>query len=544
MSESVRKIVFRDIIIYFILALVVCILSVGAISIYSYFNFKTLTNHESRTAITTSFAYEKQNLQYVNSLHSVWTQAYENIVLKYNDQWVRDNIGNDVGKVFGIDLVVIMDDKGTMDFISNRGNSVGEDVQRKAQMVLFDFMQSKRTTRFNVGVIADVAELHDRPYLITIAEIQPSYDASVRVESGKQPKFLILAQNLDATVVRNLKKFTQINSLNFVYSLEKENLKDMNSFNIENDIKTIGYFVWEPSDSAKAILSQIVPVSSVTFLILVVLTALIAMNVLRAAVSYDQLITNLRAASLDLKSARDIAERSSENKSTFLATMSHELRTPMNGIIGMLSLLRDTDMDKEQTGYVNTIESSSSSLMKLIDDILEFSQSEIKEQETHIEPTDLRALVTEIQGLLQPVAVQKRLRFDIFFSQSVPKYIDTDPVRFRQVLLHLTSNAFKFTDEGHVRINVNIAPLDDDYDELIVQVIDTGVGMNSSVRENLFKEGFSKEAIDSNVSGQSLGLGIASNLVKLLGGKMNCESNPGQGSVFWFSLPLSKDKTQ
>ena len=543
MAITVRQVIFRDLILYFALALFVCILSVISIGFYSYYNFKDLTNKESTNALQTSFAYEKENLGYINTLHSVWTKAYENIVLTFNEKWTEDNIGNDVSKVFGMDLALILEDDGTVIFGASRGTIIDKKTLLPFKEFLGNWIQSHHTTRVNTGVIKSVIVLGEKSYLASIAEIQPSYDASVRLEIGRKSKFLFLAQDIEKTLVRSLRKFTNIDSLKFTMERNAGNLPSgLNFFVVKSNDEAVGYFLWEPAESAKAILSQLVPVSVIVFLILIILAILIGMNMLSVGTSYDKLISNLRITTHDLGIARDAAEKSNHEKSNFLATMSHEIRTPMNGIVGMLSLLRETELSQRQIAYVNTIQSSSSSLMKLIDDILEFSQSEQKEQKAFLSPVNIREIVTEIQGLLQPVAIQRDLKFETFFSQSVPALVKTDGVRFRQILLHLTSNAFKFTHVGHVRINVNTAPLDAKNYELIVQVIDTGVGMNESLRTTLFTDTFSRDAINVDSTHQSLGLGIAKNLVNLLHGKIDCESTLGQGSVFWFALPIEKEE--
>lgn len=541
MAVTVRQIIFRDLLLYFALALFVCILSVLSIGVYSYYNFKELTNQESTNALNTSFAYERENLGYINSLHSIWTRAYENIALNYDEKWIANNIGNDVSKTFGMDLALILEETGKVVFGASRGILIEEATLRSFDEPFANWIQAHRTTRFNMGVLKGVIVLGGKPYLAAIGEIQPSYDASVRLEVGRKPKFLFLAQDIEKTLIRSLRKFTTIDSLSFTMNTQTHQDKGLNSLPVTDTAGIIGYFLWEPAESAKAILSQIVPVSLIVFLILIVLAALIGTNMLRVGTSYDRLISNLRMTTQDLGIARDKAEKSSREKSNFLATMSHEIRTPMNGIVGMLSLLRETEMSQRQIAYVNTIQSSSNSLMKLIDDILEFSQSEQKEQKAFLSPVNIREIVTEIQGLLQPVAIQRDLKFEIFFSQSVPTLVNTDAVRFRQILLHLTSNAFKFTSVGHVRINVNTAPLDQKRYELIVQVIDTGVGIPDALRVTLFTETFSRDVINADATHQSLGLGIAKNLVTLLGGKIDCDSTTGQGSVFWFAIPIEKE---
>lgn len=542
MAITVRQVIFRDLILYFALALFVCILSVISIGVYSYYNFKDLTNQESTNALNTSFAYEKENLGYINTLHSIWTKAYENVVLIFNEKWAEDNIGNDVSKVFGMDLALIIDDNGKTIFGASRGVRIDDQKLRAFDDTFANWIQSHRTTRFNTGVIKGVIVLGNKPYLASIGEIQPSYDASIRLEAGRKSKFLFLAQDIEKTLTRSLRKFTNIDSLKFIHGITFSSIPSgMNSLPVKSVDETVGYFIWEPAESAKAILSQLVPVSIIVFCILIILAILIGTNMLRVGTSYDRLISNLKITTHDLGIARDEAEKSSREKSNFLATMSHEIRTPMNGIVGMLSLLRETELSQRQIAYVNTIQSSSNSLMRLIDDILEFSQSEQKEKKAFLSPVNIREIVTEIQGLLQPVAIQRDLKFEIFFSQSVPTLVKTDGVRFRQILLHLTSNAFKFTSVGHVRINLNTAPLDEKNYELIVQVIDTGVGMPENLRANLFTDTFSRDAINVDATQQSLGLGIAKNLVNLLKGKIDCDSTIGQGSCFWFALPIEKE---
>lgn len=525
---------------YFAMALILCLLSIISIGIYSYINFKELTNQESTSAIKTSFAYEKENLGYINSLHSVWTQAYENIVLKFNKKWVDDNIGNDVSKVLGMDLAAILNDRGEVEFAASRGDIKNQTECQAITPPLMDFLKRNKSTKFNLGIVKELLMINEKPFLVSIGELQPSYDAAARLESSQKQQYLVFAQEIDTTIVHNLRTFTNIESIYFSHTKDSSKEKKLNFLEVSNEKENLGYFLWEPAESAKAILREILPISGITLVALIILASLISMNVLRAASAYDTLISDLHLTTRDLELARDIAEKSSYEKSKFLATMSHEIRTPMNGIVGILSLLRETALSQQQTAYVNTIQASSNALMKLIDDVLEFSQSEKKEQTAFIQPVNIREIVSEIQGLLQPVAIQRGLRFETFFSQSVPLMVETDAVRFRQILLHLTSNAFKFTQVGQVRINVNTAPLEGKNYELIVQVIDTGLGIPEAIQETLLSDSFSAEALNADSRGQGLGLSIAKNLVKLLLGKIGCESKMGQGSVFWFSLPIKK----
>lgn len=547
MATSVKQVVFRDIILYFALAVTICVISVIFTGIYSYIHFRELTNKESANALEASFAYESSNLKYVNSLHSIWTQAYESIVLKPDAKWIQDNIGDDVSKTFGMDIAAVVTEGGTVEYAFSRGRAMDIKEKEEISAPLMNLLQRNRSTKFNVGIVSEIMRIGESVFVLSIGEIQPSYDQSTRAERPKKQKYLVLGQNIDRSIVNSLKKFSMIESLKYVPALRREYVEgDYNTMEIKNEHSDVifGYFVWEQGMDARAIITQIVPGSLIALIVLIVLAALVSFNVSRAAQGYDDLISDLKLTSADLLLAKNAAERSSKEKTNFLATMSHEIRTPMNGIVGMLSLLRETEMSQQQIAYVNTIQSSSDSLMRLVDDILEFSQSENKEQKAYISSFKVRELVGEIQGLLQPIAVQKNLKFEVFFSQAVPTFIETDPVRFRQIILHLTSNAFKFTKVGHVRINVSIAPLNEDKHELVVQIVDTGLGISESIQQTLFTDAFSSETLNSKNSGQGLGLGIAKNLVTVLGGKIGCESHQGQGSIFWFSIPIKIGKEE
>jgi len=526
-------------IVYFALALLICLASIIFISVYSYHNLKSLSNQESQSALKASFAYEMENLGYINSVHSVWTQAYENIVVEDNKMWIDSNIGEDVSKTFGIDLALILNDKSEIVHAYARGDPIGKQNQQIYEIGLAQFLSQHHTSKFNIGVIKEPMLLGDKPYIISVGEIQPSYDKATRIDSGKKTHYLVLGQEIDRSLITSLKKFSLIEELEFhVTSSTKDKPDSETTFDVQSERAYLGYFTWRATNQASKIFTQILPISISALIILVSLAALVVYNVSTAASGYDNLLTSLRTTTDDLRVAKTVAERSSHEKSKFLATMSHEIRTPMNGIVGMLSLLKETELSDQQISYVNTIENSSNALMKLIDDVLEFSQSESKEIKAFLAPVNIREIVSEIQGLLQPIAMQKSLKFEVFFSQNVPKLVETDPVRFRQILLHLTSNAFKFTKVGQVRINVSVAPLDRERFELIVQVIDTGIGISKAIQETLFSDFFSTNALNEGGTKEGLGLGIARNLVMLLKGKIDCESKLGQGSIFWFSIPI------
>jgi len=255
----------------------------------------------------------------------------------------------------------------------------------------------------------------------------------------------------------------------------------------------------------------------------------------------QQEITERKVISEELQRAKELAIKESRAKSIFLANMSHEIRTPMNGVIGMTNILRETNLTDEQKEYLEIIEISGSNLLSIINDVLDFSKIEAGQVELENIAFNLRHNIEEVIKMIHLRAQGKGLKLFLTVSSELPDVMKGDPVRLKQIVMNLASNAIKFTNEGS--INIEIEPVWQNESQLFVKcrVIDTGLGISVKGQEKLFKE-FSQTDLSTTrkYGGTGLGLKIAYDLVRLMGGEIGVESEEGRGSVFWFTAVFGK----
>ncbi len=253
-------------------------------------------------------------------------------------------------------------------------------------------------------------------------------------------------------------------------------------------------------------------------------------------------VTDDRRREAELENARQEAVIALQAKSDFLANMSHEIRTPMNGVIGMAEILSRTTLDERQHQCVNTIMSSGTALITIINDILDFSKFEAGKIELDPVSFDLRSAIEDVATLMSSRAEDKKLELITHFQTDLPEWVVGDAGRIRQIVTNLVGNAIKFTEEGHVLIEIAGA-VENDLANLKVSVTDTGIGIPPEKRRHIFEK---FEQVDNSSTrrygGTGLGLAISKKLVELMGGEIGIDSTLGEGSTFWFTLKVPVDQ--
>ncbi|MEA2753883.1 MAG: hypothetical protein QOJ54_172 [Aliidongia sp.] len=250
-------------------------------------------------------------------------------------------------------------------------------------------------------------------------------------------------------------------------------------------------------------------------------------------------VTAARAVDDVLRAAKDGAEAANRAKSEFLSMMSHEVRTPMNGVLGMIRVLVTTDLSAQQQKYVDTARSSAEALLAILDDILDFSKLEAGRLVLETVTVDLEEFAESILAIMRPLAQEKSCILELERDPDLPRWIETDSTRLRQIILNLLGNAVKFTEKGVVVLRLALRPEAAGEAILLVSVKDNGPGIAPEVLPSLFSRFTQADSsISRKYGGTGLGLAISKQLVELMGGSISVETVLGQGSTFRVDVPI------
>lgn len=264
-------------------------------------------------------------------------------------------------------------------------------------------------------------------------------------------------------------------------------------------------------------------------------------NIDQATGDLQQSLETIEKKNIELALAQKEALEASRIKSEFIANMSHEIRTPMNGIIGFTNLLLETELSTLQRNYLMTIQKSTLNLLNLVNNILDFSRLDAGQLRLEYLSFDIRDCIEDVMTIMSPLANAKQLEFAALIDDEVPRKIISDPLRLKQILINLISNAIKFTDQGEVMIRVALEKKSNKTAKLRVTIVDSGIGLSPQSQKFIFRAFQQADnSIARKYGGTGLGLAICKKLIDQMAGKIGIESNPDQGSTFWFSFTAEK----
>ncbi|MBV1870326.1 MAG: response regulator [Gammaproteobacteria bacterium] len=305
---------------------------------------------------------------------------------------------------------------------------------------------------------------------------------------------------------------------------------------VQTILTLVYYYVWQSG----VVLPNIIPVEDQAILALLNRVSVVS----TLAIIVLGFVLERERSEEALKNAKLEAEAGSRSKSEFLATMSHEIRTPLNGVLGMAELLNTTELNQDQARFLNSIRSSSRSLLAVLNDVLDYSKIEAGRMEVEDATFNLEELISDAASLFALRSAETGIELIVFVDPELPSSFIGDSTRIKQVIINLLGNAFKFTEKGEVQLVITGRRSELGLFDIKFEVIDSGIGIEPENQIHLFDSFSQADASTTRrYGGSGLGLAICRRLANLMGGDIGVESAEGMGSTFWFTVSIQSDSS-
>ncbi len=453
--------------------------------------------------------------------YSYWDEMYDYFNGPKDAEWEQTNLGPYVLNAHGIDRFIVAAKDGRVIYQHSRATGSHNAVTPADAQVLTRLAQLafSKAVPGHAFAVSGIVELGDAPYVAAVSTIQVADPERVKHE---RPKVVMIEMRaLDAALMSALARD---------YGLRAARVERTGSGGLAlrtpwGDAAPFR-FVWAPSTPGQDFSAGVMPWVFVMGGAMLLLFAVLAFV-------WSRVINQIGASEMR-------AQRASAAKSEFMAMISHEIRTPLNGVLGMTASLLETNLNPEQRRYATVARESGGNLLRIINDVLDFSKLDAGKMEIESAAFDLPFVLRYAVEICEPHAKEKAVTLTAEMAPGLPRFVKTDAGRLRQVVLNLLTNAVKFTERGRVVLRASSVAQGQDRVVLRVEVSDTGIGIPQDRLGKLFQSFTQADvSITRRFGGTGLGLAICKKLIERMGGTIGVKSTVGAGSTFWFELPVT-----